>query len=245
LERTWRRVHIDGRGIVMKLYFVVTDKTSEEVEVIRQLRPPQLLASYFYFRVKGIGKLIEKIGYTPEILLDSGAFSAWNTGKNISIIDYMAFIDANKKYIGKYIALDVVGDADLTRWYYEIMRFKGYEPIPVFHYGDDFEYLDYYLEKGERTIALGGSAKMRSKPTVAAWCSDVIGRHPEINFHLLGSSSRQITDHCDLSSCDSSTWIIGAFNGRPKHIPGKTRASKVARAEWNMRKLMDEYKEVI
>jgi hypothetical protein len=224
------------------LYFVVTDKGSEEVEVIRQLRPPRLLASYFYFRTKGVRNLIEKIGYQPEILLDSGAFSAWSTGKNISPIDYMRFIDENKQYIGKYIALDVVGDADLTRLYYEIMCFKGYDPVPVFHFGDDFRHLDYYVDKGVKTVALGGSAKMRSKPTVAAWCADVIGRYPGIDFHLLGSSSRQITDHCDLVSCDSSTWIIKAFNGKPKHIPGKTRESKIARAEFNMRELMEVYK---
>jgi hypothetical protein len=227
----------------LKLYFVVTDKGSEEVEVIKRLKPPRLLASYFYFRTKGIASLIEKIGYRPEILLDSGAFSAWNIGKNISPIDYMQFIDENKQYIGKYIALDVVGDPDLTRMYYEIMRYKGYAPVPVFHYGDDLSYLDYYVEKGETTIALGGSAKMRSKPTVAAWCSDVIGKYPGIDFHLLGSSSRQITDHCDLASCDSSTWIIMAFNGKPKHIPGKTRESKIERAAYNMRQLMNDYKE--
>jgi hypothetical protein len=229
----------------LKLYFVVTDKGSEEVEVIKRLKPPRLLASYFYFRTKGFGNLTEKIGYEPEILLDSGAFSAWSTGKNISPIDYMRFIDENERYLngGRYIALDVVNEPILTRFYYEIMRYKGYKPIPVFHFGDDFKYLDYYVDKGEKTIALGGSAKMRSKPTVAAWCSDVIGKYPGINFHLLGSSSRQITDHCDLASCDSSTWIIKAFNGKPKHIPGKTRESKIKRAEFNMRELMDEYRE--
>jgi hypothetical protein len=227
----------------MKLYFVVTDKGSEEVEVIRRLKPPKLLASYFYFRTKGIANLVEKLGYQPEILLDSGAYSAWSTGKNISPIDYMRFIDENEQYIGKYIALDVVGDADLTRYYYEIMRFKGYSPMPVFHYGDDYKHLDYYVDKGERSIALGGTAKMRSKPTVAAWCSDVVGRHPDVKFHLLGSSSRQITAHCDLASCDSSTWIIKAFNGKPKHIPHKTRAAKVERAAYNMAELMKDYEE--
>jgi hypothetical protein len=229
----------------LKLHFVVTDKGSEEVEVIKRLKPDRLLASFFYFRTKGIDTLIEKIEYRPEILLDSGAFSAWNIGKNFSIIDYMRFIDFNERFLngGRYIALDVINEPMLTRYYYEMMRYKGYTPIPVYHYGDDFEYLDYYIEKGEKTIALGGTAKMRSKPTVAAWCADVIGKYPGIDFHLLGSSSRQITDHCDLASCDSSTWIIKAFNGKPKHIPGKTRESKIARAEFNMRELMNEYKE--
>ena len=157
----------------------------------------------------------------------------------------MGFIDDNERYTngGGYISLDVINEPVLTRYYYEMMRYKGYTPIPVFHYGDDFKYLDYYVEKGETTIALGGTAKMRSKPTVAAWCSDVIGRYPGIDFHLLGSSSGQITDHCDLASCDSSTWIIKAFNGQPKHIPFKTRASKVARATYNMQELIEIYGE--
>jgi hypothetical protein len=230
----------------LKLYFVVTGCT-EEIEVIRRLKPPKLLASYFYFRTKGIDSLVEKIGYQPEILLDSGAYSAWNTGKNISPIDYMRFIDENEQYLngGRYIALDVVNEPMLTRFYYEIMRFKGYTPVPVYHYGDDLSYLDYYVEKGERLIALGGSAKMRSKPTVAAWCADIIGKYPAIDFHLLGSSSRQITDHCNLTSCDSSTWIIQAFNGKPRHITGKTRESKIERATYNMRQLMGDYKEEI
>jgi hypothetical protein len=229
----------------LNLYFVVTDKGSEEVDVIKRLKPPRLLASYFYFRTKGIASLIEKIGYLPEILLDSGAFSAWNIGKNVSLIDYMRFIDENERHLngGRYIALDVINEPMLTRFYYEAMRYKGYAPVPVFHFGDDLSYLDYYVNKGETTIALGGSAKMRSKPTVSAWCSDVIGKYPGINFHLLGSSSRQITDHCDLASCDSSTWIIMAFNGKPKHIPGKTRESKIERAAYNMRQLMEDYKE--
>ena len=225
----------------MRLYFVVTDKSTVETEVVAALKPDRLLLSYFYFRAKGIGQLIDKIGYRPEVLLDSGAFSAWNTGKNIAIVDYMRFIDENKAHADLYIALDVIGDPDLTRMYYEIMRFKGYSPIPVFHYGDDLKYLDYYVGKGERTIALGGTAKMRSKPTVAKWCADIIGKYPDIDFHLLGSSSRQITDHCALASCDSSTWIIGAFNGRPAHIPGTSRAKKKDRALYNMAELIKQY----
>ena len=227
----------------MNLYFVVTDKSKIEAEVTSVERPQRLLLSYFYYRSKGIAQLIKKIGYLPIIRLDSGAFSAFNTGRNISPIDYMNFIDENEAYIDDYIALDVIGDPELTRRYYEIMRYKGYSPIPVFHYGDDEKYLRYYLDKGHTTVALGGTAMMRSKPTVAAWCSDITGKYPGIEFHLLGSSSRQITDKAALASCDSSTWIVGAFNGNPKHITGTSREKKKLRAEYNMATLMKQYEE--
>lgn len=225
----------------MRLYFVATDGSTAEYEVIRECRPDSLLLSYWYFRNKGIEQFIDKIGYKPEILLDSGAFSAWTKGRNISPIDYMQFIDANASYIDGYFALDVIGDDELSKRYYEIMRYKGYDPIPVFHYGGDVKYLDYYVTQTDY-VALGGAAKMRSKTKVAEWCTQAIDRHPDVKFHLLGSSSKQITEACDLHSFDSSTWIMMAVNGYPKTIPGRDRESKIERAKWQMRKLQEEYK---
>lgn len=225
----------------MRLYFVATDSSSVEAEVIRETRPDRLLLSYHYFRNKGIGSFIDKIGYKPEILLDSGAFSAYTKGRNISPIDYMKFIDDNTDYINGYFALDVIGDDELSKRYYDIMRIKGYRPIPVYHIGDDEKYLEYYVNDGNTYIALGGTAKMRSKPDVAKWCASVIEKYPQINFHLLGSSSKQITDHCRLYSFDSSTWIMMALNGYPKTIKGTTRDSKIKRAEWQMQNLMEVY----
>jgi hypothetical protein len=63
----------------MHVYFVATDKTSVENEVIKDIKPERLLCSYFYFRTKSFKGYIEKIGYKPLILLDSGAYSAWTT----------------------------------------------------------------------------------------------------------------------------------------------------------------------
>ncbi|MCP1354600.1 hypothetical protein [Aneurinibacillus migulanus] len=226
----------------MKLYFVVTDATSIEAEVVRKIQPERLLMSYHYFRTKGIYSFIEKIGYKPkEIILDSGAFSAATKGRNISPIDYMRFIDENSEYIMRYIALDVIGDPDLTRMYYDIMRFKGYNPVPVYHFGDEMKYLDYYVKQGADYVALGGCAREWSRGKVVQWVQGAIGKYPDVKFHFLGSSSRKITDHCDLYSADSSTWIMQAINGYPKEIPGRTRESKVLRAEWQMKRLIEEY----
>lgn len=224
-----------------RLYVVGTDSSRAETEALSEVKPPRLLLSFFYFRTKGLRGYLSRLGYKPEILLDSGAFSAYSKGRNISLIDYIDFIRAHEEVIDRYIALDVIGDPDITQAYYEIMRSKGISPIPVFHFGGDFRYLDYYVERGETLIALGGSAMIRNKQTVAAWIAEVNSRYPSVEFHLLGSSSRQITDSVRLYSCDSSTWILQAINGNPKHIKGKTADAKKARAVFNLRELLEVY----
>jgi hypothetical protein len=152
----------------------------------------------------------------------------------------MAFIKANEQYIEKYIALDVFGDADLTYDYYKIMRKKGYNPIPVYAYGAPEEYLKKYVDDGNVFIALGGTVPVSDKTIVAAWVNSITHKYPYIKFHLLGSSSIEVTCNTDLYSCDSSTWIMQAINGSPKHILGKSRDKKILRAKYNMEWIINQ-----
>jgi hypothetical protein len=228
-------------GYVMKLYHVVVDSSTAELEVIREVKPPKLLLSYFYFKNKQLKEYIEKIGYHPEeILLDSGAYSAWTKGKNISPIDYMNYIATNAEYITEYIMIDVIGEPDLTLKYYEIMKLKGLNPIPVFHYGLDETYLKLYIAEGNDHIALGNTVPVKDKSKVAEWVNDLIKRYPNVKFHLLGSSSDKITKQTDVYSCDSSTWFMQAIMGKPKHIKGTSRKAKMERAKYNLINELEE-----
>jgi hypothetical protein len=225
----------------LELYFVAVPKTAD-LEVIKALKPPRLLLSYYHWKNKSLEELFKELGYKPKIMWDSGAWTAYNTGKNIALIDFMKSLYDNHRYIDEFISLDVIGDPLMSKMYYDILVHYGLYPIPVYHYGDEQEYLDYYVSKGNRYIALGGTAGMRSKPTVAKWAKNICEQYPTIKFHLLGSSSKQITDHCNLFSCDSSTWIMQATMGYPKEIKGTTRTAKIERAKWQMNKFMEEYK---
>lgn len=230
----------------MKVYFVATDNKSSENIVISEVKPDNLLCSYFYFRTKKLKDFCDRLGYKPQIMLDSGAYSAWTTGKNISLIDYMKYIEENKEYIEKYIALDVIADADMTFDYYKIMRKKGFKPIPVYHYGADEKYLRKYILDGNEYIALGETVPIKNKGIVARWINLLTYKYPNVKFHLLGSSSTQITQMCDIYSCDSSTWILQAINGIPRHIMGKSRGAKIQRAKYNMENTMkvSQYKQI-
>lgn len=216
----------------MEIYFVTACKKAE-LEVIKKLKPPNILMSYFYVRTKKIKEILEYIGYKPKILLDSGAFSAWTQEKHFSIIDYMNFIKEHEGYFDEYIALDVVMDEELTKAYYDIMLMKGFNPIPVVHFNGT-KYLDYYASKTDR-IAIGGLAKERNKAKVRDFVNEIIHKYPDHKFHLLGSSSKQIIDHCNLYSCDSSTWIMMSAMGKPKEI-----RSKKERMILHMKKIMED-----
>jgi hypothetical protein len=218
----------------MKPYFVLTPQTAE-YEAMKQAKPRKILVSYHYWKTKSLVVITQLLGYRPEIMLDSGAYSAFTTGRNISPIDFINYAVRNADYITHLIALDVIGRPDLTKIYYEIIKGEGLNPLPVYHYGSDLSYLDYYVKRGCEYIALGGSVPEPDKEKVASWVNSCSQLYPSVKFHLLGTNSKKVYENCpDLESLDASTWIMGAVNGYPKHISGKSRVDKIERAVWNL-----------
>jgi hypothetical protein len=216
----------------MKIYHVTAGR-KDEVRAIKAARPSRLLLSYFYFRRKSLVEFISSLGYRPEILIDSGAWSAFNSGVEISVVNYMNYLQENRDLIDQYISMDVIGDSELSLFFWNVMRRKGFSPIPVYHYKEDEKYLKYYTKRSN-IIAIGGTVPEPNKRLVADWVRLITWTYPEIKFHLLGSSSRKIIDTVDLHSVDSSTWIMQAKNGRPEHIPGTSTEPKIKRAIYNL-----------
>lgn len=220
----------------MKIYHVTTKRTSE-IAAIKEAQPPRLLLSYFYFKRTRLEDFVKRLGYMPEIMLDSGAWTAFNSGENIRLEDYQKYIQDNRSFISSYLSLDVLFDSDRSFSNWQEMKRNGFDPIPVFHYKEDENYLKKYIDHS-KIIGLGGTVPESSKTKVAEWVRLLCWQYPEIDFHLLGSSSRKILDSCDLSSVDSSTWIMQAVNGRPNHIKGRDQESKIRRAIFNLKNEM-------
>lgn len=226
------------RFLNMTIYFV-TSGNKEELEVIRELKPKNLLLSYWYFKSKSLDEFCSIIGYKPNILLDSGAYSAFTKNKTVNILDFMKYITDNASEITDYISLDVIGDSQLTIAFYDLLRLKGYTPIPVYHYGEDDSVLKYYFSCGENRIALGGTVPITNKEIVVDWCKKLCKQYPTIEFHLLGSTNKAVLESQCVHSCDSSSWYMMAVNGYPKEIVGKTRQAKIERAKYQMKNLME------
>lgn len=216
----------------MDLYFVSTNDVVE-INCIKKVKPKGLMLSYWYWKKKNIKELINKIGYKPNIIVDSGAYTAWNQNKNVNINDYYRFLDENKDYINEYISLDIIGNPQKTYENYLKFITDGYKPMPVYHYNSDIDLLKKYLKITDR-VCLGNTVPVKNKKIVANWVNSLIQKFPQVDFHLLGSTSKIIIKNCPrLKSCDSSTYIIGAVMGRPKHIE-----TKLDRAVYNMKKII-------
>lgn len=221
----------------MKIYHVAVDSSTAELEALKEVKPPRLLLSYFYFKNKPLKNYVERLAYKPEFLIDSGAYSSYTKGRGIALTDYMKYIDENKEYITHYMNLDVFQDNQMSFDYFCILKKKGYSPIPVVQYGDDhMEWLEKYYHLGERYMALGGTVPIKNKWEVSAYVRMLAWQYQDVKFHLLGSSSRKIIDHCDMYSCDSSTWFMMAINGYPKQIKGTSRKAKIERAVFNLKR---------
>src|SRR5690554_1780501 len=104
-----------------------------------------------------------------KLMLDSGAFSAWKMNQPIDLRDYIDFLKQTDGLLESYVALDVIPGQGgrMVRTYeaveasakasyrnLEIMRDAGLRPIPVFHQGEDFKWLNRLVEDGEEYIGI-------------------------------------------------------------------------------------------
>jgi len=145
-----------------------------------------------------------------DLMMDSGAFSAWSKGKKVSIQELENFLSSYDDVISSSINLDVIGDADGSLRNWRIMRKHGFNPIPVWHLGEDIKYLKYYLEK-VGYIALGGM--VGTMPTSVLYHNlDQVwdefltdrGGFPSIKVHGLGLTNWTLVFKYPWYSLDSS-----------------------------------------
>jgi len=177
----------------------------------------------YYWIVKDKGKM-EKPN-TVNLFLDSGAFSAWTRDENIDVKVYIAFIKKNKKYIDHYSNLDILCSvrtnlasarkkaAEATLSNQRKMEKAGLDPIPVFHYGEPFEYLSYYIEK-YKYISIGGLVGV---PTGLAmefldlcfskYICDERGL-PRVKIHGFDMTSLRVMLRYPWYSVDSTSWVV-------------------------------------
>lgn len=165
------------------------------------------LVSFFYIK--------DDIQYYLDaghnLFVDCGAFSHVNTGKGVADIeDYAAFCHKFGDQVDAYANMDVIGDAAATYENQCVMEDLGLHPLPVFHRGDDWKYLDDYLKGDHDYIAFGGVADPRDRKAANKWMGKVISHivefNPTIKTHAFGVTSPEELVKYRFFSCDSSTW---------------------------------------
>lgn len=173
-----------------------------------------------------------------NLLIDSGAYSIWNSGKPpIDVHEYKKFClefllsvsDLPFNRI-EFINLDVIpGERNkpITREdvlyaqqksYENYLILKNYVPnlLPVFHQGDDFEYLTLIEDNTLRYCV--SPANDKSVPQRLLWIQDVF-KKADIKFkpHGLGFSNPTIAKTNPWFSFDASTHALRAAYGVIMH----------------------------
>lgn len=165
-----------------------------------------------------------------ELFLDSGAFSAWSSGKKINIDEYIQFIKDNIEVIDVYANLDVIGNAEATWNNQMYMEKAGLKPLPVYHYGEDKKWLKRILNKGYDYISLGGMVPISTQDLVH-WLDDLFKNYlcdekgmPIVKVHGFGLTSLRLMLRYNWMSVDSTSWVMTGRMGSiyiPKFKNGK------------------------
>src|SRR5229473_997813 len=109
-----------------------------------------------------------------DLFLDSGAYAAWRRNETLDIYRYIDYIKRNKEYIDYYVNMDVIPgtygytpskqevDESAKKSYenLQIMKKEGLHPIPVFHQGEDFNWLKRLLSDGEDYVGVSPAEDM-------------------------------------------------------------------------------------
>jgi len=201
----------------MRLFLGVTkDKSwSKEPQILSKMKEKGagIIFSYHLFRDE-IDTIIAKgvhdyFGFDGTIMVDSGAYSAWNSGLKIDIKEYFDFLkQIDTRCTDIFVNLDVVGNPTQSLVNYKWLKLhtnkiKGFL-LPVVHYPDRCSYSNDYIGLGGMVNALKIN-KEGNINDIARW----ITRQPENRFYHgfgVGSPYNQIIFEDWMYSVDWMGW---------------------------------------
>ena len=166
---------------------------------------PALLVSYVY--LAPFLKNRHRYAYRDWVL-DSGAFSAHNSGIEIklqSYIDRCKELMETDETLSEVFALDVIGDWRASIKNCEEMWRQGVEAIPCYHVGEPVAELKA-MAKDYPKIALGGCVGFRQKLKFAEQC---FARVWPKAIHGFGFGAEKDVMALPWHSVDATNWEIG------------------------------------
>ena len=171
-----------------------------------------------------------------KIILDSGAFSAWNAGANINLAEYTDYILQHLDGVDYVVNLDVIpgkpGQKKIPLSEVERSAAQGYENyyhlldvgvpkdklIHVFHQNENFKWLERMLDDGMPYIGIS-PANDRTTHEKIMWLDEVMRYicnskgEPIVKFHGFAVTSFRLMLRYPWTSVDSSTWAVVAGRG--------------------------------
>jgi hypothetical protein len=196
----------------LKIYLANTYYGNMSSAVERNPNPLRFLTSYYYYEKYDMGTLFGSP--QPALLADSGAFSAESQGVSISLTGYADWVKKWDHLFDAYANLDVIGDAEATLVNQRRLEDMGLRPLPVFHVGSPWEYLERYLDEYDY-VALGGMVPHAGKTrALFPWLIKAFKMLPEgKGYHGFGTTGWKILSAFPWQSVDSSSWASGYMYG--------------------------------
>lgn len=196
----------------------------------------RILLSYHYYKDSDLDELFAKY-FTepyPEVFADSGGFSAMTQGVDIDINDYIGWVRRWEHLLSVYANLDVIGNPEKTAENQRTIEDAGLQPLPVFHTGSDWEFLERYIDEYQY-IALGGMVPfMRFPKRIMPWLIQAFKRaEGKAVYHGFGATAWTVVQALPWYSVDSSSWGQGfRFGQVPLFDSRKGKFEKANLGDW-------------
>jgi len=168
-------------------------------------------------------------------IIDSGAFSAFNSGKKIILEEYCDWLLANP-WCDTYVALDVIipdNPEEAAQKSFENLRYmhsRGLKPIPVFHVKERDYWLHKMLDFGCDYVGLSATSIVK-KSAVDEWYSNIWrllvndAGLPTVKVHAFGESRLDIMTEFPWFSVDSTSWLWKSAMSATLMLPNNTKVS--------------------
>ena len=161
--------------------------------------------------------------WVRRVMLDSGAYTAHNTGKQIDF-DWLVDVyrEAASVLSGKpleFVALDVIGDWRASRVNAERMAALDIAAFPTFHKGEPWVELGGLVRDFPK-VGLGDGVGMvktteqHKRRGRYAYHRDAFARFWPASFHAFGIQNMALLRECPFVSADCALWLTFAARYR-------------------------------
>lgn len=153
------------------------------------------------FAMPAVIKSVEGMPF-KALMLDSGAFTAHNTGSSIDMDELIC--ESKKAHYTESVALDVIGNGPASLENARKMQQAGSSAFPVFHIGEPLELLAAYCAEFPK---VGLSCRFGEPPTQSMrWLDACFNQQWPHKFHSFGWTAPRMLNTFPFHSADSSTW---------------------------------------
>lgn len=212
---------------------------SDSMRLSQPVEAAALLVSYYYiaqFRKDRDHYLFR------DWSMDSGAFSAENSGKKIDLAAYMdecLRLLATDPKLTEVFSLDDISDWRKSDQNTRAMWRAGIPAIPTFHWGEPWDVL-IGMARDYPKISIGGVVG-KTKAIKDRWVGQVFARVWPKKIHGLGMTAEDLVMKYPFHSVDASSWEFGprqygrwqSFRGKLTGAPG-WKMSLRSEIEWYM-----------